>query len=91
MSKLSRDKIETLTRQIAEIRRKADDAKRRRRRKSKLDKYRDEILFMKDAGASLSEIRAWLKQKGSSAARSTVFDALKKWRSSETAANGAIS
>lgn len=46
--------------------------------KSKLDKYKPEILQLKAAGLSLEGIRIWLLEKHIKASRSTISRWLKK-------------
>lgn len=48
------------------------------RRRSKLAKYHVEIVNLRELGASLEDIRMWLKRKRVSAQRSTIHRYLKK-------------
>ena len=80
MDTLTDADISALKQDLTDIRSRADDARRRRRRTSKLDGYRDSLLTLSREGASLSELRTWLKARDVVASRSTIARALKKWR-----------
>lgn len=58
---------------------RAAGSQRRRWRESRLDHYKRELLALRQAGASLGELRAWLRsQKRISVARSTISRWLKR-------------
>lgn len=55
--------------------------KRKYYRASRLDRYRAEMLSLRDAGASHEDIRFWLsKYKRVSVHTSTISRALERWR-----------
>jgi hypothetical protein len=53
----------------------------RRKRFSRLDKYREQITALAENGGSTEDIRIWLRQKANvSVVRSTVWRALARWK-----------
>jgi hypothetical protein len=64
--------------ELSELRRLQAVKRRRRYARSKLDRWRAEIVALRRAGATLSELRVWLKRKRLDASRSTIQRFLKK-------------
>ncbi|MGB4600618.1 MAG: hypothetical protein WBI04_11700 [Trichlorobacter sp.] len=69
---------ETLTAELAAIRQQRRTARRRRYFRSRLDRYRAEIVALRRAGATLAEIAAWLRQRRCKVATSTISRYLAK-------------
>lgn len=49
--------------ELAQIRARRAEARRKILRKSRLDKYRVELILMRDAGASCADLVEWLRIK----------------------------
>jgi len=64
--------IDHLTAELAAIRQQRRTARRRRYYRSRLDRYRAEIVALRRAGATLAEIAAWLRQRRCKVAPSTI-------------------
>jgi hypothetical protein len=68
---------------LKEIREKRKEIRRRnarrRYRKSKLQPYRAELVRLRRSGATLGDLQVYLKEKGKSIHRSTIFRQLRKW------------
>lgn len=75
--------IEQLRAALAAIRQQRKAARKKRSYASKLDPYRYPLIGLANEGASLADMKAWLKTKGLTAARSTIFMALRRWTSSD--------
>lgn len=70
---------DTLEQQLVAIQAKRANNRQRRRRPSKLDRYRDQIKTLNKLEASLADIAEWLATKQVRTSRSAVHRALKKW------------
>jgi len=76
---MSREDIAEQLKQIKKEKKVRADKKRARSR-SRLEKYKGEILELKDQGASLEDMRLWLrKYKSVSVNRSTIHRKLRLW------------
>lgn len=64
--------IDQLTAELAAIRQQCRMARRKRYHRSRLDRYRAEIVALRRAGATLAEIAAWLRQRRCKVACSTI-------------------
>jgi hypothetical protein len=64
--------LEDAHEQLAAIRNRRNIARRRRRYRSRLDKYRAELVALRHAGASICELTAWLRLRRCCVATSTV-------------------
>jgi len=64
--------------ELAEIKRKRKFSKRKRYAKSRLDKFKFEILKLQRAGASLADLQFFLRQNRTKVAQSTIHRWLKK-------------
>lgn len=64
--------------ELADIRRQRRRARRRRHYKSRLDRFRAEIVCLRLAGATLAEIVVWLRRRRIKVAASTVCRYLAK-------------
>ena len=69
----------TLKQQLEAIRARRINNRQRRRRASKLDRYRDQIQTLKKLDASLADIVEWLASKQIRTSRSAIHRALRKW------------
>lgn len=58
--------------QLAVIRQHLKIARRRRRYRSRLERFRAELIALRRAGASIRELTLWLRQRRCCAAPSTV-------------------
>ena len=66
--------------EISNIRIRRAEARRRRYRKSRLDKYYTELIAMHQAGASLAELAEWLRIKHRCRVhRSSIGRWVKRW------------
>ena len=64
--------------ELEEIKRKRQISKRKRYSKSKLDKFKFEILKLREAGASLADIQIFLRKNRIKVVTSTIHRWLKK-------------
>lgn len=64
--------IDHLTTELALIRQQRRVARRKRYYRSRLDRYRAEIVVLRLAGATLAEIATWLRRRRCKVACSTV-------------------
>lgn len=69
------DDIET---ELAQIRQQRRAARRKRYYRSRLDRYRAELVALRRAGATLAEIAAWLRRRRIKVACSTICRYLAK-------------
>jgi hypothetical protein len=58
---------------IAGLARKQQLMRRRIYRRSQLDRYRAELVILRQAGATLGQLQLWLKAKRLTVARSTIL------------------
>lgn len=91
MENLSEARKQELLQEIADIRQKAEEARRRKRMNYRIDQYRDAIEAFRQNGATINEILMWLKQKKLSASRATLYRSLKRWHGNKSAANASFS
>lgn len=63
---------ETLTAELAAIRQQRRTARRRRYFRSRLDRYRAEIVELRRAGATLADIALWLRRRHCKVVCSTI-------------------
>jgi hypothetical protein len=73
-----------LLNELARIRAARRASRRSRYPQSRLNRYRAQIERLAEAGASLAEIRDWLRRKARLVvARSTILRALRRWRGND--------
>ena len=58
--------------ELAELRRQTAEIRRRRYTKSRLDRYRGELIQLRRNGASVAELQRWLRDHRISVVHSTV-------------------
>ena len=79
VNKLSPNDLESQMNDVKNVR---EISKKTKRQKSKLEPYRSEIIFYKEAGFSLSEIRDWPRRyQRTQVNRSTISRKLEEWNS----------
>jgi DNA-binding transcriptional MerR regulator len=64
--------IDQLKTELAAIRQQRRVARRKRYYRSRLDRYRAEVVGLRRAGATLAEIAAWLRRRRCKVACSTI-------------------
>lgn len=64
--------------QLAAIRSRRNVARRRRRYRSRLDRYRAELVVLRHLGASVAELTDWLRQRRCCVSQSTVSRFLRR-------------
>lgn len=69
--------------EVKRIRSRRAEARRRIFRKSRLDKYRYELLAMRKAGASCADLVEWLRTHRCKIHRSTIARFIKKFQGDE--------
>lgn len=69
---------ETLTTELALIRQQRRMVRRKRYYRSRLDRYRAEIVCLRQAGATLADIALWLRRRRCRVATSTISRYLAK-------------
>lgn len=69
---------DNLTAELTAIRQQRRMARRRRYYKSRLDRYRAEIVCLRQAGATLTDIAIWLRRRRCRVAPSTISRYLAK-------------
>lgn len=62
----------TLETELALIRQQRRMARRKRYYRSRLDRYRTEVVVLRRAGATLAEISSWLRRRRCKVAASTI-------------------
>lgn len=70
--------IDQLKNELTLIRQQRRMSRRRRYYRSRLDRYRAEIVTLRRAGATLAEINAWLRRRRCRVACSTISRYLSK-------------
>lgn len=65
--------------ELDRIRRRRAANRRQSYQRSRLDPHRAELVALRRAGASLGELREWLRERGVRVARSTIMRALRRW------------
>lgn len=67
--------------ELSRIRSRRAEARRKIFRRSRLDKYRFELLAMREAGASFADLQEWLRvERRCKISRSTVARYIKKFQ-----------
>lgn len=63
---------------LFDLRRRQALKRRRRYRRSKLDRYRAELVKLRRAGASLAQLQLWLQNRRLKVSRSTIHRYLRR-------------
>lgn len=81
--------MENVSVQLQEVQRIRQASKRRRKVKSRLDRYRVELEFMASQGASAADMALWLKRyKRLNMSRSAIASRLQLWKQQDDYQHG---